>query len=101
MKRTIHLLVICTIVEALQLIRPNAEWSLFGTDYSTLQWSDKIQTKPTQAEISSAISTCQTNEAALANQIQTDLFNLNSSTNTVVQKLPVLIDLLRQKGLLR
>ena len=32
-------------------IRPNAQWVLRGETLSDLEWLDKFQTKPTQAEI--------------------------------------------------
>ena len=40
-----------TIIDALIALRPRAEWSLDGEDYSGLTWLDKNQTKPTEQEI--------------------------------------------------
>ena len=40
-----------TIIDALIVLKPKAEWSLDGYDYSGLTWLDKNQTKPTEAEI--------------------------------------------------
>ena len=40
-----------TIIEALQALRPKAEWNLIGFDYSGLEWLDKTQTKPTEQEV--------------------------------------------------
>ena len=40
------------IGEALQSLRPKAEWVLRGDD---LEWHDKIQTQPTDAEIQAEI----------------------------------------------
>ena len=44
------------IPEALQSLKPGAEWTLRGEDYSGLEWVDKKQTKPTETEINSKIS---------------------------------------------
>ena len=40
-----------TIIDALIALKPKAEWSLDGCDYSGLTWLDKNQTKPTETEI--------------------------------------------------
>ena len=45
------------IGEALQSLRPKAEWVLRGDD---LEWHDKIQTQPTDAEIQAEIVRLQT-----------------------------------------
>lgn len=36
--------------EALQDLRPGAEWTLYGNTYEGLIWLDKIQPKPTKLE---------------------------------------------------
>lgn len=36
--------------EALMELKPGAEWKLSGSEYSGLEWLDKVQTKPTKAE---------------------------------------------------
>ncbi len=41
---------------ALQSLKPGAEWTLRGEDYSGLEWVDKKQTKPTETEVNSKIS---------------------------------------------
>ena len=41
-----------SIPQALESLRPGAEWTLIG---DTLTWSDTSQTKPTQAEIDAEI----------------------------------------------
>ena len=43
------------IPSALQALKPGAEWTLRGTEYSGLEWLDS-QTKPTETEINSKIS---------------------------------------------
>ena len=45
-----------TIIDALIALRPKAEWSLDGDDYSGLTWLDKTQTKPTEEEINAKIT---------------------------------------------
>ena len=40
-----------TIIDALIVLKPKAEWALDGEDYSGLTWLDKNQKKPTEQEI--------------------------------------------------
>ena len=44
-------------VDALQSLKPNAEWTLRG---DVLEWLDDVQTEPTQAEIDAEIIRLQT-----------------------------------------
>ena len=44
------------IIHALQALKPGAEWTLRGSDYSGLEWLDSNQTKPTETEVNSKIS---------------------------------------------
>ena len=44
------------IPAALQELKPGAEWTLVGRDYSGLEWLDSKQTKPTETEVNSKIS---------------------------------------------
>lgn len=39
------------IQDAINSLRPGAQWHLVGTQYSGLNWLDEEQTKPTQQEI--------------------------------------------------
>lgn len=39
------------IVNALQSLRPAAQWVLRGDSYDGLEWLDETQTKPTEAEV--------------------------------------------------
>lgn len=55
-----------TISDALQSLRPNAEWVLRGTEYSGLEWLDKVQTQPTEAEVTAEVARLQ---AELPNKI--------------------------------
>ena len=45
-----------SIPEALQALKPEAEWVLRGDDYSGLEWLDSGQTKPTETEINNKIT---------------------------------------------
>ena len=45
-----------TIIDALIALKPKAEWSLDGEDYSGLTWLDKNQTKPTEEEINAKVT---------------------------------------------
>ena len=51
------------IPSALQSLKPGAEWTLNGLDYSGLEWLDSSQTKPTETEINSKISELDAAEA--------------------------------------
>ena len=51
------------ITHALQVLKPGAQWTLRGTDYSGLEWLDSSQTKPTETEINSKISVLDSAEA--------------------------------------
>ena len=44
------------ILSALHELKPGAEWTLIGDDYSGLEWLDSKQTKPTETEINSKIA---------------------------------------------
>lgn len=37
--------------DAILRLRPEATFNIFANDYSTLQWYDQVQTKPTEEEI--------------------------------------------------
>jgi len=39
------------MVAAIVGLRPGAQWALRGDTYEGLEWSDPVQTKPTEAEI--------------------------------------------------
>ena len=44
------------IPTALQVLKPGAQWTLRGDDYTGLEWLDSSQTKPTETEVNSKIS---------------------------------------------
>ena len=52
-----------SIPEALQALKPEAEWVLRGENYSGLEWLDSSQTKPTETEVNSKISELDNAEA--------------------------------------
>ena len=44
------------IPDALQVIRPNAQWVLDGNDYDGLEWLDQVQQKPSENEVQDTIT---------------------------------------------
>ena len=50
------------ISDALQILRPAAEWSISGNLYNNLEWLDKSQTKPTEDEVTAKIAELETAE---------------------------------------
>jgi hypothetical protein len=55
-----------TIPDALQSLRPGAEWVLRGNEYAGLEWLDTKQAQPTEDEVNAEIAVLQ---AALPNKI--------------------------------
>ena len=51
------------IADALQSLKPGAEWVIRGNDYTGLEWLDSKQTQPTETEINSKISELDNAEA--------------------------------------
>ena len=43
-------------LDALQSLKPKAEWTWIGYEYSGLDWLDSSQTKPTESEINAEIT---------------------------------------------
>ena len=60
------------ITHALQALKPGAQWILNGEDYSGLEWQDSGQTKPTETEINSKISSLDNAEAMRLLRIERD-----------------------------
>ena len=52
-----------TAVDALSILRPDAEWIVHGDVYSGIEWLDSGQTKPTETEINNKISELNSAEA--------------------------------------
>ena len=44
------------LADALQSLKPGAEWVLRGTEYSGLEWLDESQTKPTEVEATNKLN---------------------------------------------
>ena len=44
------------IVSALLALKPGAEWTIRGDNYSDLEWLDKSQTKPTEDEVNTKVT---------------------------------------------
>ena len=61
------------IPEALQALKPEAEWVLRGNDYSGLEWLDSSQTKPTETEVNSKISELDNAEPMRLLRIERDI----------------------------
>ena len=60
------------IADALVALKPGAQWVLRGTEYSGLEWLDSSQTKPTETEINSKISSLDSAEAMRLLRIERD-----------------------------
>ena len=45
-----------SIPEALQSLKPGAQWTLRGDNYSGLEWLDSGQTKPTEIEVTNKVT---------------------------------------------
>ena len=52
------------IMSALLELKPGAEWTVRGDNYSDLEWLDKSQTKPTEEEINAKIAELEAAEPA-------------------------------------
>ena len=61
------------IPDALQVLKPGAEWVVRGTEYSGLEWLDSSQTKPTETEVNSKISELDNAEAMRLLRIERDI----------------------------
>ena len=61
------------IASALLKLKPGAEWTLRGTEYSGLEWTDSSQTKPTETEINSKISELDRQEAMELLRVERDI----------------------------
>lgn len=48
-----------TIPNALQTLRPGAEWVLRGNEYAGLEWLDTKQTQPSEAEVADEVARLQ------------------------------------------
>ena len=62
-----------SIPEALQSLKPGAQWILRGDDYTVLEWLDSEQTQPTETEIYSKISELDNAEPMRLLRIERDI----------------------------
>ena len=60
------------IPSALQALKPGAQWTLSGEDYSGLEWLDSGQIQPTETEVNSKISELDSAEAMRLLRIERD-----------------------------
>ena len=60
------------ITHALTTLKPGAQWTLRGSDYTGLEWLDSSQTKPTETEVNSKISTLDSAEPMRLLRIERD-----------------------------
>ena len=60
------------IAAALQALKPGAEWVLRGSEFSGLEWLDKKQTAPTEAQVTAQIKTMDDAEAARLLRVERD-----------------------------
>lgn len=60
------------IAAALQALKPGAEWVLRGNEFSGLEWLDKSQTVPTEAQVTAQIKTMDDAEAARLLRVERD-----------------------------
>ena len=60
------------IPSALQAVKPGAQWTLRGNDYTGLEWLDSKQTQPTETEVNSKISELDNAEAMRLLRVERD-----------------------------
>ena len=60
------------IPDALQVLKPGAEWVVRGTEYSGLEWLDSSQTKPTETEVNNKISSLDSAEPMRLLRVERD-----------------------------
>ena len=60
------------IPDALQALKPGAQWVLRGNEYSDIEWLDSIQTKTTETEVNSNISELDNAEAMRLLRLERD-----------------------------
>ena len=60
------------ITHALQSLKPGAQWTLRGSNYSGLEWQDSNQTIPTEIEINNKIVELDNSEAMRLLRLERD-----------------------------
>ena len=61
------------ITHALQELKPKAEWTLNGEEYSGLTWLDGSQTKPTETEVTNKVTALDAAEPMKLLRIERDI----------------------------
>ena len=69
---------------AISKLKPEAEWVLYGNDYSGLNWLDSSQTKPSESEVSAKIIELNNAEPMRLLRLERDI--LLQETDWVVTK---------------
>lgn len=90
MKLILNVMVVCTIAQAIQTLRPGEMWTLQGSDYSGIQWQDKTK-KPSQAEVTQAIADCVAQESAAKAQKDQAILDAKDTTKTTQARLDAII----------
>ena len=70
--------------DALQSLKPGAEWVLRGDDYSGLEWLDSSQ-QPTETEINSKISELDAAEPMRLLRIERDKKNCKDRLESIIR----------------
>ena len=60
------------IGDALQALKPGAQWVLYGETYDGIVWHDSIQTKPTETEVNNKIVELDNAEAVRLLRVERD-----------------------------
>ena len=60
------------ISDALMSLKPGAEWTLRGSDYSGLEWLDSSQTIPTEEQVTAKIAALDALEAMRLLRVERD-----------------------------
>ena len=88
---TVFLELSCSIEDQLNAIRPGASWVIKSGDYSGIVWNDKVQVKPTPAEMATALSNCQNTVAPQATALAQAKADLNAKGNTPAQRIDAIV----------
>ena len=72
---------ILDIMQAIQTIRPNAEFTQTGLEYSDLIWNDNLQIKPTEEEFTTAVAEIQNIKIAKKTTAEAKLQALGLTTD--------------------
>ena len=67
------------LMYAIESLAPNSDYVIFGDVYSGIEWRDKVNTKPTEAEINTKIAELQAAEPI--NQLRSERNNRLAQTD--------------------